>query len=471
MLEQAPGYCSGIVIIRERETNMRLSHFNIVSPIAGTEQFYIVNLLSGHADVLDASEAKQLTNPGGEFTEESIAKGYVVEPDEEARRYRKAYLDFVDRRDTDEIQLFYVPGYACNFDCSYCYQKSYVTPKEPEQQAVLAAFFAYVDREFSRRKKYVTLFGGEPLLPNESSRRVVEAIVAGTNERDLDLAVVTNGYHIARYIDVLAQGRIREIQVTIDGPKAIHDGRRHLVSGGATFDAVVAGVDAALASGMAVNLRTVIDRDNLPAYVELARFAIDRGWTDHPKFKTQIGRNYELHECQIGSARLYSRLELHQDLYRLALEHPDLLRFHRPAFSIARYLSDQGKLPSPLFDACPGTKTEWAFDYTGNIYSCTATVGKAEESLGTFYPDVRLNSEKVDCWVERDVLSIPQCKSCELQLACGGGCGSVAKNRNGTVNAPDCRPVRELIGLGIGFYGKRAQSSATQQPSGGEDSQ
>jgi len=327
-----------------------------------------------------------------------------------------------------------VPSYACNFNCSYCYQKSYETPKHAQQQATLAAFFDYVDSQFAGRKKYVTLFGGEPLLPNESSRQIAE--------RGLDLAIVTNGYHLESYLDIIARGRIREIQVTLDGPKAIHDGRRHLVSGGSTFDAVVAGVDAALARNLAINLRTVIDRDNLPAYIELARLAIERGWTDHPKFKTQIGRNYELHECQVGRDRLYSRLELHQDLYRLAIEHPEVLRFHRPPFSVACYLSDNAKLPSPMFDACPGTKTQWAFDYTGHIYSCTATVSKVDESLGTFYPRAKLDADKVECWAERDVLAIGQCRSCELQLACGGGCGSVAKNQSGTATAPDCRPVR-----------------------------
>lgn len=436
---------------------LQLSRFNIVSPIAGTDQFYIVNLLSGQADVLEAIEAQQLTDmnrvANANFDEEFVKRGYVVDPAEEDRRYRKAYLDFIDGRNTDEIQLFYVPSYACNFDCSYCYQQSYETPKDAQQDAVLGAFFEYIDRHFIGQKKYVTLFGGEPLLPNQSSRRIVEQLVASTIARGLDIAVVTNGFHLASYLDCLAPAQIREIQVTLDGPRAIHDGRRHLVNGGETFDAVVAGIDAALARNMAINLRTVIDRDNLPAYVELAHFAIERGWTDHPKFKTQIGRNYELHECQAGRERLYSRLELHQDLYRLAQKSPELLRFHRPAFSIARYLNDQGKLPAPLFDACPGTKTEWAFDYTGHIYSCTATVGKAAESLGTFYPEVQLKSDAIDCWAERDVLNIPQCKACNLQLACGGGCGSLAKNQSGTINAPDCRPVGELLSLGLGLYG------------------
>jgi uncharacterized protein len=431
---------------------MRLSRFNIVSPIAGTDQFYIVNLLSGHADVLDVQEVRQLSETASEYPREFLEHGYVIDPEDEERRFRRAYLDFVDSREGDEVQLFYVPSYVCNFNCSYCYQKSYETPKDREQEAVLNAFFSYVDHHLANRKKYVTLFGGEPLLPSESSRSIVDQMVKGTTSRGLDLAIVTNGFHLESYLESFAPGRIREIQVTLDGPKAIHDGRRHLMSGGSTFDAIVAGVDAALAKNLAINLRTVIDKDNLTAYVELARFAIERGWTNHPKFKTQIGRNYELHECQVGRDRLYSRIDLHKDLFRLAIEHPEILSFHRPAFSISRYLSDKGKLPSPLFDACPGTKTEWAFDYTGHIYSCTATVGKSEESLGTFYPEVHLETEKVDCWAERDVLSITQCKSCEVQLACGGGCGSVAKNQSGTVNAPDCRPIKELLSLGLGLY-------------------
>ena len=50
-------------------------------------------------------------------------------------------------------------------------------------------------------------------------------------------------------------------------------------------------------------------------------------------------------------------------------------------------------MPSPVFDACPGAKSEWAFDYTGRIYSCTATVGKTEESLGRFFPSVQLDDD------------------------------------------------------------------------------
>lgn len=285
---------------------------------------------------------------------------------------------------------------------------------------------------------------------------MVERIVDGTSARGLDLAVITNGYVLASYVDTLRRGRIREVQVTLDGTKPVHDKRRYLKGGGETFDRVVEGIEAALAADLPVNLRSVLDRDNVAAFAELAHFAIDRGWVDHPRFKTQIGRNYELHHCQSDRARLYSRLELFQDLFKLADADPEILRFHAPAFSISRFLFERGELPAPLFDACPACKTEWAFDYTGRIYSCTATVGKQGEALGTFYPERRLDRAAIEAWEERDVVSMSACQSCPKQLACGGGCGSVAKNWSGRIDAPDCRPVTELLSLGAALYGKEA---------------
>ena len=433
---------------------MQLSAHNILAKIHGDDRWLIANLLSGQADVLEPALGEKLAR--GEWDDEAALseKGYLVDPTEEKKRYRKAYLEFVESRASDEIQLFYVPTYACNFGCSYCFQDEYAPAPGGDGEAVLAAFFRYVDQTFADRRKYVTLFGGEPLLPSKSAHRTVEALIEGTTARHLDLAVVTNGYQLASYVPTLRMGRIREVQVTLDGTQKIHDGRRYLKGGGETFQRIVEGVDAALEAGLSVNLRSVLDRDNVESFGELAHFAIDRGWTKHAGFKTQIGRNYELHHCQSERNRLYTRLSLYEDLHRLIERDPAVLEFHKPAFSISKFLFERGELPDPLFDACPACKTEWAFDYTGRIYPCTANVGKAGESVGTFFPEVRLQPELVEPWEERDVLGMKSCQGCSVQLACGGGCGAVSKNRDGTVDAPDCRPVRELLSLGCSLYGK-----------------
>ena len=430
------------------------SKYTIVSPVKYSEDEYlIVNPLYGSADVISAEEKERFfkeLDPDGAFAE----KGYLTQEFDERAAFRNAYLDFIDRRETDEVQLFFVPNYSCNFACSYCYQEGYEPVKQVLSTEIIDAFFDYVKVHFAGRRTYVTVFGGEPLLPGENQRKLLTHFMDKASAADLEVAIVTNGFTLVSYLDLLSKHRIREVQVTLDGTQEVHDARRYLIGKQPTFQRIVEGIDACLKAGIAINLRMVADKDNLGNLPDLARFAIDKGWTASPLFKTQIGRNYELHHCNSTPDRLYDRATLYGALYELLKKHPYIAEFYEPAFSIAKFISENESLPLPLFDSCPACKTEWAFDYTGTIYSCTATVGKQGEELGTFYPVVLLNTEAVEAWQDRDITTIQACRDCSLALACGGGCASVAKNKNGSVSSPDCRPVQELLSLGAAYYFK-----------------
>ncbi|MDX9721557.1 MAG: radical SAM protein [Myxococcota bacterium] len=434
------------------------SAHNIIGKVHNTSKYFVVNLLSGNADWLSAQEAETLREGRADEAGGFVERGYLVEREDEERRSREAYLDFLDDRDHDEVQVFFVPWYGCNFACDYCYQHPYGSAPELPSEELLDAFFAYLDEQLAGRRKYLTLFGGEPLLPGEGHRRVIRGFVQRAATRQLELAVVSNGYLLEDYLDELTIAKVRELQVTLDGPQAVHDARRPLAGGGGSFERIVAGVDAALKRDLPVNLRVVLDRENLPSLPALARFAVERGWTASPLFKTQLGRNYELHHCHAKRERLFSRFELYAALFELQQRHPEILAFHRPAYSISRFLFDNDSLPPPLFDSCSGCKTEWAFDHSGRIFSCTATVGKDGEELGRFWPSVERDEDAIADWQDRDVLAIEQCRSCALRLACGGGCASLARNRCGELHAPDCRPIRELLELGMAAYGPQEES-------------
>jgi uncharacterized protein len=414
-------------------------------------QFLIVNTLYGSADLISGEEKSMLlagSDPDGVFTE----KGYLTTVQEERSTFKNAYLDFMDRQENDEIQLFFVPNYSCNFACTYCYQEGYEPVKQALTIEVIDAFFDYVRKHFADRRKYVTVFGGEPLLPGENQRLLLSHLLKKASDAQLEVAFVTNGYTLLSYLDLLRKHSIREIQVTLDGTEEVHDLRRFTKGKQPTFQRIVEGIDACIKAEIPINLRMVVDKDNLNNLPKLARFAIDKGWTASPLFKTQIGRNYELHRCNSTPERLYDRASLYRAIYDVLQEYPHVAEFFQPAFSITKYLSENGELPLPLFDSCPACKTEWAFDYTGTIYSCTATVGKQGEELGTFYPSVSLNREVVESWQDRNVTTIEACRSCAMALACGGGCGSVAKNVSGSVSSPDCRPIKELLSLGAAYY-------------------
>lgn len=431
---------------------MYFSRYNIISKIRDSENYFILNLLSGNADILEPEKAKEIVS--GIYTDliEMTDRGYLANEADERKLYKEKYLNFLDNRNADEAQLFFVPNYSCNFSCSYCYQDQYLNEKHPLTTEIIHAFFNYVDIEFAGRKKYVTIFGGEPLLPGEVQEKNIKTLLSEAKKRNIDIAVVTNGYTLVEYIDILKTANIREVQVTLDGTAATHDTRRFLKNKAVTFDKIVEGIDACLVNNFSVNLRFVADKQNINGLPDLADFAIKKGWTKSPLFKTQIGRNYELHHCQESNDRLFTRVSLYEEIYKLVKTNPQILEFHKPAFSISKFIFEQEEMPGPLFDSCPACKTEWAFDYTGKIYSCTATVGKPGEELGTFYPVKTKNEALVTEWEDRDITTIPECKECSVQFACGGGCGSVAKNQTGHIHSPDCRPVKELLELGFGLY-------------------
>lgn len=438
---------------------MIYSRYNIFSKIRESENYFIMNLLSGSADILSSDDAEKVKAiqadnnfPYNDFVRELAGKGYLMDSDEETRLYRQKYLDFIDSRDKDEIQLFFITNYSCNFACTYCYQDQYNNPKQELSTELIDSFFKYIQSEFTGRKKYITVFGGEPLLNSPKQKSLLKYLIQKSNESGLEICFVTNGYTLEEYIHVLKNGKIREIQVTLDGTEAIHNNRRFLKGGKGTFNEIIRGIDACLENLIPINLRMVVDKENIDNLPELAQLAIDRGWTKSSLFKTQMGRNYELHHCQSANDKLFSRISMFERISDLVRLHPHILQFYKPAYSVAKFLSENGDLPDPLFDSCPACKTEWAFDYTGHIYPCTATVGKAEESIGTFYPFIARKTEVIDEWEKRDVTSIEECKECNMQLACGGGCGSVAKNKTGNISSTDCRPVKELLEIGFSAY-------------------
>jgi radical SAM protein with 4Fe4S-binding SPASM domain len=208
-------------------------------------------------------------------------------------------------------------------------------------------------------------------------------------------------------------------------------------------------------NGFPVNLRTVVDLENIRDLVTMAEFLDSKGWLDLPpeKFKTQLGRNYELFECYFKPQHLMTQAELWAEYSALSKEYPILEKFHRPDFKGIRHMVDTGELYMASFDTCPAAKTEWVFDLHGEIYGCTASCGRREYLLGTFWPEVTLDAAAVEKWQMRNVRSIDKCKSCKYDVICGGGCGVVAANANGgDPLTPDCRPIGELLETGVNHY-------------------
>lgn len=445
---------------------MHLSQAAIVVPLAKREQVLLVQPLKGQVALFSGDHARVLAElapgapvPGSLPLADLEENGFAVaSPEADRQLLSDAWLEYLGELEKTPTQLIVVPSFGCNLQCTYCYQELF----EPRARLIdperIDALFAYIDRYHAKEmpRPYLTLFGGEPLVDTESHRDRVGRFLKGTQQRGMTVAVVTNGYDLEAFVPLLREGPIREIQVTLDGPKEIHDARRPHAGGGGSFERALRGVEALLDAKIPVNLRVVADKENLPHLPALARIAEARGWLSLPEsqFKTQVGRNYELFGCASRQMReqLFDRVELWSRYLELAERDPVLARFHKPRLHGIRHLAETGEFPAPNFDACPAAKKEWAFSPDGGLYGCTATVGNPRYRLGSYAPEIARDDKAIALWSGRNVFTIPECASCAAASVCGGGCGAIAANRTGTPRSPDCRPVREIFALGASYY-------------------
>ena len=462
---------------------MILARNNMIVALSGGREYAIMNPLSGSLDIMTAQERDALNgvNAGKaadpDFSSYLLERGYAYEnPGDERQAYDRAYADFQSEIEGTQVQLMLIPTYGCNLACVYCYQHGVEAEHKVISREAVDAFFEYARDNFSDRPKkpFITLFGGEPLRNSPTQRKIIEYIVGRCAAEGYELAAVTNGYDFVDYVQILKNAAIKEIQFTLDGSRDVHDKRRAAANGKGTFERVIDGIAAAVAAGFPVNLRTVVDLENIEDLVRLAEYLDSKGWLDLPpeRFKTQIGRNYELFSCYAKPQHLMTQVELWAEYSTLSKKYPILAKFHRPDFYGIRHLVDTGSLYMASFDTCPACKTEWVFDLNGEIYGCTASCGRREYLLGTFYPEVRVDRPAVKRWQDRSVRTIGKCRDCQYDVICGGGCGVVAANKHGgDPLTPDCRPIAELTELGVRHYEIeiRAMTEEDEAPAAGAE--
>lgn len=391
-----------------------------------------------------------------EFHQYLVKRGYLYKDKaEEEERLHERWPEFQKALKETAPQVLLVPTYSCNLACPYCYQNGIKQKTELITQEVVDAFFVHLNVQFPDTKPFITLFGGEALIASRRQKEMINYIVQKAASGGYAISAVTNGYDLLEYLDILQQAIIKEIQVTLDGPQAVHDQRRHTASGQGSYERILAGVEEAVKRGIPINLRAVVDKTNFNDLITLAAELDLRGWLDLPahKFKTQIGRNYELFECYAAPQHLLGQAEHWAMFVELAEKNPVLKKFHQPEFKGIHHLVQSGELYLPSYDTCPACKSEWVYDLYGDIYGCTATTGQDQFILGTFYPEYSLKENEVNEWKERSVLTIPECRDCDVSLICGGGCGAVAHNRTGKVLASDCRPIKDMLAIGLQYYG------------------
>lgn len=167
----------------------------------------------------------------------------------------------------------------CNYRCTYCMPEEGVELR-PRQDMLSFEELEQLVRVFAGLGvRRIRLTGGEPTVRRNMVELVARlAAVPGIEE----LVMTTNGHLLAELAGRLREAGMGEVNVSLD---TLDPDRFHAITRRGDLSRVVAGIDAALAAGMAVKLNAVVlggFNDGADDLAALCRFGWERGAT--PRF-------------------------------------------------------------------------------------------------------------------------------------------------------------------------------------------
>lgn len=340
----------------------------------------------------------------------ALVKGGFVVPDE---LDETANLLSV-RKDAEKygmaIGLQILPTLNCNFACPYCYEN---VPEESAMMSreIMDAILGHV-RQISTDKTeslVVSWFGGEPLLAMSQMQYLSERFLEFAEKKGLFYAanLVTNGYNMGtRVVSRLQKWHVTQVQVTLDGPREVHDQRRFLRSGAPTYEKILRNIRIAADAGMKITVRVNLDKTNIHSLKALLLDLEKRNLLGVVKISLSPVNNDGV-ACGVTESSLLESSDIieqtqKKDIYCLmALQ--DKTDFRRLYPNVLGCVAES---PSGLIITPDGT-----------LYKCSKVIGDPDWACGniTSFDGGHPNFRR---FVDASRYEIPQCKLCRLLPVC-----------------------------------------------------
>lgn len=384
-----------------------------------------------------------------------MARAYWLESEEQEQQLLLSLRNKVREYERSLQKNFSIcPTYSCNFQCAYCFEKP--NPKKEATLVDLPALFRGLDlfAEYLNlaKKPALVLYGGEPLL--KKNFHLIHNILETGTKKGFQFSVVSNGYHLDYFMDLLKKHRDNLIytQVTIDGPEDIHNSRRQLAGGDGTFKKIMANVHAALKTGIPIHIRTNVDVENIPSIPQLGKTIRSKGLHKFEYFSAYLATVADSCGLNIKDLLMEDQLIIK---YKKLKETPENIKNlsifdESTLFSLLSHLDaviiKKNDMVLPNFRFCEATQGKnFVFGADGFIYPCFKSMGNKKSAIGRFIPGFQIYGDRLDQWLQRDIINLKKCSQCSYATICGGGCAYEMLLKHDTLMEPNCPPVKEIV--------------------------
>ncbi len=345
--------------------------------------------------------------------------------------------DKQQRQTKSTFFLTIAPTLACNFRCDYCFQHSSVTVMD---ERVADALIAFSEERLRGSERFmITWFGGEPTLCLDTvvslqKRLAVMSVRFGVKE--LTSTIITNGFLLnAEMAQRLTEVGIDEAQITLDGPREIHDRRRMMSGGRGTFDRILANVEESCRI-MRIIVRINVDSQNGAAPLEVVDLLQQRGLLQHVNiyFAPVNPSNGVCADvsgrCLSTEAFAHLQVELYRELVRRGV-----YRIEYPQVAPGGYCG-------------AGNDHSFVVAPNGLLFKCWEELSlNPDEAIGDVFSTSRSERQQrnLDRYRNFDAFSRSGCRECAILPLCMGGCPNAATN-NANQERGFCSPWKYNLG-------------------------
>lgn len=353
--------------------------------------------------------------------------GYILEDDVDELSLLKL-KNYSDKFLLNRFDLTIAPTLSCNFACPYCYE----TPQKGLiGERVKNAIYSQVELAAKSNKEIsIIWYGGEPTLAKdiicEMSRKMID--ICEKYSVPYTAMMSSNGYLIDdNFVDQMLEYKITSVQITLDGPKEVHDMSRKLKNGQGTFDILIANAKLMKKRGIKVCFRANITKSNKDSFELLLKDLVKNNLQSCNVLPSKVVpykydcfvEDNDCLDCKEWALKIVEYRKLLYKYGVLDLKYPYILRKN--------------------MSHCSADDTNsFVVDPEGYLYKCPSDLGYLPKSIGNI---INFENKKIQCNNEvytNYILWSPfdhqECLDCNVLPFCVGGCPKI-----GLLNKrPDC---------------------------------
>ncbi|MHC1568809.1 MAG: radical SAM protein, partial [Candidatus Syntropharchaeia archaeon] len=335
-----------------------------------------------------------------------------------------------------------------NLRCKHCYANASNRPAEDE--LTLEERKEVIDQLDEAGVAAISFSGGEPLVNKDFWE-----IAKYAGGKGFYLSVATNGTLITRKsARKLRESGIRYVEVSLDGPKDVHDEFRGIDG---AFDRSVEGIKNARDEGLGTGIAMTATRHNLetaPEMIKLARnLKVDRfivfNFIPTGRGKDMVKEDltpeereelmkYLYDEWQKGDLQIFSTCPAYARVSIVEKEKRErgaVSPTHFAEIDFPKEFGGAAKALTEFIGGCGAGRVYCSVEHNGDIQPCVFIPIKVGHVLKDGFTNVWKDNKIMNLLRDRDVADYA-CRSCEFRYVCGG-CRARAYAYYNNLKGPD----------------------------------